>query len=64
MLELLTARAPDLEVVPGQTLSFPANISFRGPRQLWLQRGISGPEPEPVARPDTDMGPPTQQRPR
>ena len=39
VLGLLTARAPDLELVPGQTLSFPANISFRGPRELWLQRG-------------------------
>jgi hypothetical protein len=39
VLELLTARAPDLELAADQTLSFPPNIAFRGPRQLWLQRG-------------------------
>jgi cytochrome P450 len=39
VLELLTTRAPDLELVPDQALSFPPNISFRGPRQLWLQHG-------------------------
>jgi cytochrome P450 len=37
-LELLTQRAPDLELVPGQSLSFPANVSFRGPSELWLRR--------------------------
>jgi cytochrome P450 len=39
VLELLTERAPDLRLVPDQELTFPANISFRGPRQLWVRRG-------------------------
>jgi cytochrome P450 len=39
VLELLTARAPDLELVPGQAYDFPPNMSFRGPRQLWLRHG-------------------------
>lgn len=41
VLERLTALAPDLELVPGQALAFPANVSFRGPRELWLQRGTT-----------------------
>ena len=38
-LELLTRRAPDLELVPDQSLTFVPNASFRGPTELWLQRG-------------------------
>jgi len=38
VLELLTAAAPDLELVPDQCFDFPANVSFRGPQQLWLRR--------------------------
>ncbi|MQA13629.1 MAG: cytochrome P450 [Pseudonocardiaceae bacterium] len=39
VLELLTRLAPDLELVPDQVFTFPPNISFRGPQQLWLQHG-------------------------
>ena len=39
VLELLIERAPDLELVPDQELSFPPNVSFRGPQELWLRRG-------------------------
>jgi cytochrome P450 len=35
-LEALTRRFPALRLVPGQELSFHANISFRGPQQLWV----------------------------
>ena len=35
MLELLTAQAPGLRLSAGHDPAFPANISFRGPRQLW-----------------------------
>ncbi|WP_028938424.1 cytochrome P450 [Pseudonocardia spinosispora] len=38
VLELLTARTPDLELVPEQTLDFPPNVSFRGPHRLLLRR--------------------------
>jgi cytochrome P450 len=38
VLELLTAAAPDLELVGDQRLDFPPNVSFRGPSQLWLRR--------------------------
>jgi len=41
VLELLAAAAPDLELVPGQRFDFPANVSFRGPEQLWLRRGAT-----------------------
>jgi len=27
--------------VPGQRFDFPANVSFRGPEQLWLRRGAT-----------------------
>ena len=37
-LEELTARYPRLRLVEGQTLSFHPNISFRGPRALWVRR--------------------------
>ena len=36
-LEALTGRFPDLRLVAGQKLSFPPNISFRGPQSLWVQ---------------------------
>jgi cytochrome P450 len=36
-LEALTGRFPDLRLVAGQKLSFPPNISFRGPQTLWVQ---------------------------
>jgi hypothetical protein len=39
VLELLTAAAPDLELVGDQRLDFPPNVSFRGPSRLWLRRG-------------------------
>ena len=38
-LRLLTRLAPDLELVPDQKLTFVPNASFRGPTELWLQRG-------------------------
>lgn len=41
VLEELTGRAPDLELVPGQRWDFPANVSFRGPRELWV-RSLGG----------------------
>jgi len=40
VLELLTAAAPDLELVPDQRFDFPPNVSFRGPQQLWLRRSV------------------------
>jgi hypothetical protein len=39
VLELLTERTPDLELVPDQEYDFPPNMSFRGPRRLLLRRG-------------------------
>jgi cytochrome P450 len=39
VLELLTERAPDLVLVTDQGLAFPANMSFRGPKQLLVRRG-------------------------
>ena len=36
-LEGLTRRFPRLRLLPGQTLSFHPNISFRGPEALWVQ---------------------------
>jgi cytochrome P450 len=38
VLELLTRFAPDLALVSPQELTFPSNISFRGPQRLLLQR--------------------------
>ncbi|GAA1307217.1 cytochrome P450 [Pseudonocardia xinjiangensis] len=38
VLELLTSLAPDLALVPAQQLTFPPNISFRGPQRLLLER--------------------------
>jgi cytochrome P450 len=38
VLELLVERAPDLELVPDQEFTFPPNVSFRGPQELWLRR--------------------------
>src|SRR5215210_3306324 len=36
--ELLTARMPDLRLAPeDQTLEFDPNISFRGPKELWVE---------------------------
>jgi cytochrome P450 len=40
VLELLTAAAPDLELMPDQRFDFPPNVSFRGPQQLWLRRFV------------------------
>jgi hypothetical protein len=44
VLELLTSQAPGLRLSAGPALAFPANISFRGPRQLWVDwpRGTPG----------------------
>jgi cytochrome P450 len=36
-LQALTARFPRLRLIPGQQLTFHANISFRGPQALWVQ---------------------------
>ncbi|WP_433277955.1 cytochrome P450 [Pseudonocardia xinjiangensis] len=38
VLELLTSLAPDLALVRDQQLTFPPNISFRGPQRLLLER--------------------------
>ena len=36
--ELLTTRMPDLRLAPGdQTIEFGPNISFRGPKELWVE---------------------------
>jgi hypothetical protein len=48
VLELLTSSVPALSLAAGQAFTFPANISFRGPRQLqvdWPAR--SGPAFQP-----------------
>ncbi len=45
-LEEITRRRPALSLVPGQTLRFHPNISFRGPLELWVQdqrRGTPAP---------------------
>jgi hypothetical protein len=36
-LEGLTARWPELQLVPDQEIPFHPNISFRGPLQLWAK---------------------------
>lgn len=36
-LEALIKRFPRLRLVPGQAISFPANMCFRGPQELWVQ---------------------------
>jgi cytochrome P450 len=36
-LEALTGRFPGLRLVAGQELSYPPNISFRGPQSLWVR---------------------------
>jgi hypothetical protein len=36
VLELLTVQAPGLRLSAGHAPAFPANVSFRGPRQLWV----------------------------
>jgi cytochrome P450 len=36
-VEELSARFPDLELVPGQDIPFHPNISFRGPQHLWVK---------------------------
>lgn len=41
VLELITAAAPDLELVAGQQPTFPPNVSFRGPERLLLRRATS-----------------------
>ncbi|MEO8449784.1 MAG: cytochrome P450 [Gemmatimonadota bacterium] len=40
-LEALTRRFPRLRLVEGRPLSFHANISFRGPQTLWVQRNAT-----------------------
>jgi hypothetical protein len=37
VLDLLATRAPGVSIVPDQRYTFPANISFRGPRRLLVQ---------------------------
>lgn len=39
VFEELTRRLPDLRLVPGQELTFPAYIAFRGPRSLLVECG-------------------------
>lgn len=39
VLEELTALMPDLELVPDRDSTYIRNVSFCGPRSLWLQRG-------------------------
>ena len=34
VLELLTERTPDMELVPGQTIEYSPNALFRGPKAL------------------------------
>jgi len=36
LLETLTRALPDMRLVPGQTLEYTRNISFRGPASLWV----------------------------
>ncbi|MDT7598419.1 MAG: hypothetical protein QOK26_496 [Pseudonocardiales bacterium] len=36
MLNALADRVPQLRLATGQELRYPANISFRGPRELWV----------------------------
>ena len=43
VLELLTERSADLRLAPGDEPAFSANVSFRGPSELWLER-CSGPQ--------------------
>ena len=42
VLEELTQHLPDLALVEGQTYSYVSNISFRGPRQLWVCEAARG----------------------
>ena len=37
VLELLCKRLPSLRLVLDQVLTFPPNISFRGPEHLWVE---------------------------
>ena len=37
VLELLCKRLPSLRLVADQVLTFPPNISFRGPEHLWVE---------------------------
>lgn len=48
VLELLTSCVPALSLTAGQAFTFPANISFRGPRELWVDWPARS---EPVLRP-------------
>ena len=42
VLEELTQHLPDLALVEGQAFSYVPNISFRGPRQLWVREAARG----------------------
>jgi cytochrome P450 len=42
VLEELTQHVPDLALVEEQTYSYVPNISFRGPRQLWVREATGG----------------------
>ena len=37
VLEELSTRLPSLRLVPGQTLHYLPNVSFRGPRSLYAE---------------------------
>jgi cytochrome P450 len=49
----LVSRFPDLRLVPDQVLDFQPNISFRGPKELWVERTRSA-----DASPPVDLRPP------
>lgn len=36
-LDELTRRLPHLRLVPGQVFEYPANVSFRGPKAVWVE---------------------------
>ena len=38
-LEGLTSRFPNLRLVQDQNITFPTNIAFRGPKELWVYEG-------------------------
>jgi len=64
VLELLASQAPGLRLSAGPDPAFPANICFRGPRQLWVDWPGGGTPGWPADRqtwnratPDTEYKP-------
>jgi cytochrome P450 len=41
VLRLLCERFPDLGLVSDQDLSFPATVTLRGPRELWVEWSVA-----------------------